>query len=133
MKNLLLQMESKSMRDSCMRFCPGGEEKSTVRDNSDSVVNTNSRDNSEGVLHNGANVLKFDIVVFLFRKSKPRCRLIMLRRHTKSLKVADLQARNPSHFELVDLVLVLNLNCEKVTVLETKLIHYSCRRKIQIK
>lgn len=26
MKNLLLQMESKSMRDSCMRFCsPGGE------------------------------------------------------------------------------------------------------------
>lgn len=27
MKNLLLQMESKSMRDSCMRFCsPRGEE-----------------------------------------------------------------------------------------------------------
>lgn len=39
MKNLLLQMESKSMRDSCMRFCNGehgggrekGKEKETVR------------------------------------------------------------------------------------------------------
>lgn len=33
MKNLLLQMESKSMRDSCMRFCsPGGERSKTERD-----------------------------------------------------------------------------------------------------
>lgn len=33
MKNLLLQMESKSMRDSCMRFCsPGGEGREQDRD-----------------------------------------------------------------------------------------------------
>jgi hypothetical protein len=32
MKNLLLQMESKSMRDSCMRFCsPGGERREQGR------------------------------------------------------------------------------------------------------
>lgn len=33
MKNLLLQMESKSMRDSCMRFCsPSGEEREQDRE-----------------------------------------------------------------------------------------------------